>query len=134
MSRREDRPWPRSYREILGQKVRKIRLDRRWRQDDVARLARQRGLPWNQATVAAIETGRRSLSLGEALLLQMILRVPLSDLLRPTDARGADDSEMILIDEVPLSRGDYLALISGDIVYDEWRWRELPEQEELFAT
>jgi transcriptional regulator with XRE-family HTH domain len=49
---------------------------KRWReasgvqQNDVARMANERGLSWTTATVAAIECGRRELSIGELQALR----------------------------------------------------------------
>ena len=63
---------PISYQRLLGRNVREQRLKLGLRQDDVARQAQALGLHWTQATVAAIETGRRQTSLGEALLLALL--------------------------------------------------------------
>lgn len=43
------------------------------RQDEIAFFARKVGLQWSRATVAAIETGRRQLSLEEFLILPYVL-------------------------------------------------------------
>ncbi len=51
--------------ETIGEQIRRLREAAGLRQDDVARRAKLRGLPWNSATVAAIETNRRDLSLDE---------------------------------------------------------------------
>src|SRR6266851_3549685 len=54
---------------LLGQRLRALREGASKRQDDLARTARGCGLSWSRATVAAIETGRRQLSVGELFLL-----------------------------------------------------------------
>lgn len=46
-------------------------------------MARDYGLRWTRATVAAIETGRREVSVGELLALPHILGMPLADLFPP---------------------------------------------------
>ena len=58
------------------QQARTSNLMRQWRQDagllqeDVAAAARRRGLKWTRATVAAIELGKRAISLDEFLSLR----------------------------------------------------------------
>ncbi len=58
---------------ILGAAIREARETRRLRQDDLAAVAREVGLPWTRVTVAAIEIGRRRLTLDEFLLLPAVL-------------------------------------------------------------
>jgi transcriptional regulator with XRE-family HTH domain len=53
----------------LGKRLRLLREQQGLRQEDVARVARTFGLDWTRATVAAIETGRRSVALEEFFLL-----------------------------------------------------------------
>lgn len=55
--------------EVIGRNIRALRLERGERQDDLARAAREAGLPWDRATVAAIETGGRTVPIGELVLL-----------------------------------------------------------------
>lgn len=57
----------------IGSRMRALREEHDKRQDEVASAARRWGLRWTQATVAAVETGRRDLSLGELLLLPLVL-------------------------------------------------------------
>jgi transcriptional regulator with XRE-family HTH domain len=81
--------------EVIGQRMRAIREEHGERQDEVAAVARDYGLNWTRATVAAIETGRREVSVAELLALPHILGVPVWDLF-PTDAtvRVGPDSTM----------------------------------------
>jgi transcriptional regulator with XRE-family HTH domain len=58
---------------VLGERLRTLREGGGKRQEDVAAAARGWGLSWSRATVAAIETGRRQLSVGELLLLPAAL-------------------------------------------------------------
>ncbi len=55
----------------------------------MAAEARALGLPWTRATIAALETGRRELSLGEAWLLPWIYGVELPELLNATHVQIA---------------------------------------------
>ena len=60
--------------QVIGEHIRTLREGSGRRQDDLALTARQRyGLPWTRATVAAIETGKRRLSIEEMVLLPMIM-------------------------------------------------------------
>jgi transcriptional regulator with XRE-family HTH domain len=58
----------------FGQAIRNIREASGARQDDVARAARAAGLSWTAASVAALETGRRSLAIDEVARLPLMLR------------------------------------------------------------
>ena len=78
MAHRESKP----FAEILGTAIRGTREVSGKRQDDLAAVAREYGLPWTRATVAAIEIGRRRLSVEEFLLLPAVLDfIELADLL-----------------------------------------------------
>lgn len=52
-----------------------VRETGRLRQQDVADAAAVLGLPWTQATVAAVEAGRRKLSLAELMLVAEIVHI-----------------------------------------------------------
>jgi transcriptional regulator with XRE-family HTH domain len=58
---------------VVGEIMRRLRHEYGRNQDDVATSARTMGLAWTRATVAALETGRRSLDLGEYFLLPVVL-------------------------------------------------------------
>lgn len=62
--------------DVIGQNLRRIREGREERQEDVAKRARVGGLKWTRATVAAVETGARTMSLAELVLLAHVLLVP----------------------------------------------------------
>jgi hypothetical protein len=57
----------------VGARLRAIRSDNGIPLDRIAAEARQLGLRWAKSSVAALETGRHVLDLGELLLLPMIL-------------------------------------------------------------
>ena len=59
--------------QVVGSRLRELRLELGLQQDQVARAARQVGLDWTQSTVAAIERGDRALELGEFLLLPSVI-------------------------------------------------------------
>lgn len=68
---------------VIADNVRRLRTDTSpgaLSQDGLARNMRYRGIQWTRATVTAIETGRRSVSLVEGVALADILGVGLGDL------------------------------------------------------
>lgn len=65
----------------IGQGLLAWRRRKGWRQEDLAVRAREAGLPWTRATIAAVESGRRGLGLDEAIRLQLALGQPLARLL-----------------------------------------------------
>jgi transcriptional regulator with XRE-family HTH domain len=67
------------WKELLADGIRGAREARGWSQADLAHRARKLG--WSQATVAAVEVGRREVKGYELLLLQPILGRKLADLL-----------------------------------------------------
>jgi hypothetical protein len=58
--------------EALAARLKARRLDSKLSQDQVAAAARDCGLEWYRETVAAIEKGKRTLSLAEFFLLPMV--------------------------------------------------------------
>ena len=79
-------PAARRFSEAVGQQIRALRAQAGITQEDVAASARNNGLNWVRATVAAVELGRRELSCSELLLLPVALygvglRVELADLI-----------------------------------------------------
>ncbi|MBA3628664.1 MAG: helix-turn-helix transcriptional regulator [Actinobacteria bacterium] len=71
----------RTYQEVIGRNLRWHRKSKNLRQDELAERARAFGMSWSQATVAAIETGRRAVSAEEEKLLLSLLEVSLAQLL-----------------------------------------------------
>jgi transcriptional regulator with XRE-family HTH domain len=65
-------PGPVTLATYLGRRLRLQRQLRRLSQEDVATLARRWGLAWTRSVVAAIEAGRRELSIEELILLPWI--------------------------------------------------------------
>jgi transcriptional regulator with XRE-family HTH domain len=83
---------------LLGQRLRALREGGGKRQEDLAAAARGYGLAWSRATVAAIETGRRQLSVGELCLLPATLN-------RLAGAEGPASGGLLVADLLP-ERGD----------------------------
>jgi transcriptional regulator with XRE-family HTH domain len=80
---------------LLRERVREQREIIGLTKEGLADRARATGLPWSHHTVWAIESGRRNVTLGEALLLQVFLNTTLESLLRT----GA---EVVDVDGVPI--------------------------------
>lgn len=71
--------------------MRARRLELGLTQDELAKLAVSTGAPWTQPKVALVETGRRELGLGEALLLGNILGVGLERLVVGVNSSEVED-------------------------------------------
>lgn len=78
----------RTLQDVIRKNIRRLRLKRQLRQEEVAAMARRFGVPWSQATIAAIERGTRKVALEEGYILMTVLDVPMAELL----AAGADES------------------------------------------
>jgi transcriptional regulator with XRE-family HTH domain len=96
---------PIPYQAVFARNLARFREQRGLTQEELARLASSTGLRWLPVTVNAIERGRRKLSLGEAILLQHLLWVPLSDL---AASEESVDVEGVVVDA------------------DVWRWLAPP--------
>lgn len=66
----------RPLHEIIGKRARARRLERGWRQEDVAANARRYGFDWRRATIGNIENGNHELTLEELLVLCAALGLP----------------------------------------------------------
>jgi transcriptional regulator with XRE-family HTH domain len=87
----------RTLEQAIGGEIRRRREDAGARQEALAFAAQGFGLNWTQPTVAAIENGRRALSLGEAGLLGMIATFAgLSPRLRLLDFIPDTDEQVIV--------------------------------------
>jgi transcriptional regulator with XRE-family HTH domain len=89
---------------LLRERIREQRERIGLTKDGLADRARAAGLPWSHHTVWAIESGRRNVTLGEVLLLQVFLNTTLDRLLR-TDLKVVD------IDGVPIKGKALVALV-----------------------
>lgn len=69
---------------VISDNVRALRIQRRWRQQDLAVAA-----GWPRAAVVAIEGGHRRLTIRDAAVLCTVLQVPLATLIDGADERPA---------------------------------------------
>jgi transcriptional regulator with XRE-family HTH domain len=94
--------------QAIGQEIRRRREAAGVGQSALAAAARQYGLPWTRATVAAIELGRKQLPLGEMATLSLALSEVLSE--EGAGGRSLDLSDLIPTDERRVSAGPGLEL------------------------
>ena len=80
--------------QAIGESLQALRVERGLRQDEVAAEARALGLSWTRATIAAIETGRRELSVGELWLLPWLYHVEVPDLVKAPVVQVTPDVTM----------------------------------------
>lgn len=72
----------------VASQIRRVRKRLGLTQSDLARLASIAGASWTQSKIAAMETGRRDIGLGEALILGNLLGVGLQELTVPADSQN----------------------------------------------
>jgi transcriptional regulator with XRE-family HTH domain len=88
---------------LLRERIREQREEIGLTKEGLADRARAAGLAWSQHTVWAIESGRRNVSLGEALLLQVFLDTPLDKLLHTS-------ADVVDVDGAPVKGAQLPAL------------------------
>jgi transcriptional regulator with XRE-family HTH domain len=96
--------------ERLATNLRRRREALGLRQQDVATLARAAGASWSQAKVAMVETGRRELGLGEALILSNLLGIGILELVLGSDP---DPEKPVVVAGVAVSVGQLQAMLGS---------------------
>jgi transcriptional regulator with XRE-family HTH domain len=96
----------RRLEQAMGGELKRLREAQGVRQDTIAYVAQKFGLSWTQSTVAAIEGGRRSLSIGELGLLPTIATMAGIFVQRVLDLMPDTDESVIVAPgiEIPLNR------------------------------
>src|SRR5688572_24763922 len=95
--------------ERVARRVRARRDELGISQADLAVIALVAGAPWTQPKIAAVETGRRQLALGEALLLANILGIGLDELLA-----GDDADEKVNVGGIDVTESQLRRMIRGE--------------------
>lgn len=87
--------------ELAGEEVRRLRLARRWSQEEVARRMSAAGHSnWHQTTVGKTELATRPLRLNEAVALAGLFEVPVTQLVAPITLRPEDiQAELDTVEE-----------------------------------
>lgn len=115
-----------SAEELAGQELKRLRTERGWSQEEVARRMTSSGYDWHQTTVGRTESAARPLRVNEAVLLAAIFEVPITQLLVPAAMKISDiDTEISAIEETLdhigkmaaefQSKVDYVAAVQQEI-------------------
>lgn len=102
----------------LARQVRQLRAARGWSGQRLAEEMTTRGVPWDRAVVANLETGRRrSVSVEEWLTLARLLDVAPIHLLVPVDASDVDEVQATPTERHPAM--EVRAWIRGEMTLDD---------------
>jgi transcriptional regulator with XRE-family HTH domain len=74
----------RTISEVVGSNVRRLRESKRWTQAEMADYLRVGGLPLVRSVIVSLEAGRRSIDIGEMIILATTLDVAVVDLIEGT--------------------------------------------------
>jgi hypothetical protein len=86
--------------QVLGSNLERLRKEKGWSQDDLVSRGWQVGLPWSRSTIAALEGGRRSVELGEVVLVALILDSSVAELLAGDDLATVGDGTRMALEQV----------------------------------
>lgn len=86
---------PLTLQQVVAKNVRQLRHEKNLRQEDVATAARRSGLRWTGVTVTQLESGNRSITMEEFVLLPMMLRCTLADLVEHDDLVQITESALL---------------------------------------
>lgn len=122
----------RSLDQVVGDNVRRVRLETNRTQDAIATRCRQYGLPWTQSSISEIEAGQRPLEYGELLVLAIVgLGIPPAELLAGDDGpvlvAGSLRLDLAQVRDIAVTRRK--ASVSGDFDADPQVERSLTQQE-----
>ena len=87
--------------ELAGEELRRLRLARRWSQEEVARRMSASGhANWHQTTVGKTELATRPLRLNEAVTLAGLFEVPVTQLVAPITLKAEEiQAELDTVEE-----------------------------------
>lgn len=114
---------------LIAANLRRLRENAGLSQDEVVRTARARGIPWARSTLAAIETGTRTISVAELILLPTVLGVTMDELLAGTGRVRVGESTPKLEVVRRLLRGEEL----GRVTVGELGWPGTPFDTDAWA-
>jgi transcriptional regulator with XRE-family HTH domain len=61
---------------VIAQKIRQLRIERGWSQEDLAERMTRYGWPMHQTTIAKLEAGKRPIRAGEVFALTLVFGLP----------------------------------------------------------
>jgi transcriptional regulator with XRE-family HTH domain len=97
MSPRNDPP---RIDQVFGRNLERLRREKGWSQDDLVSRGWQVGLSWSRSTIAALEGGRRSVELGEVVLVALILDSSVAELLAGDDLATVGGGTRMALEQV----------------------------------
>jgi transcriptional regulator with XRE-family HTH domain len=120
---------------LFAEQLAAVRQRKRWSQQELAERLTQMGHPTDRTTIARTETGKRGISLEDAVLYAAALGVPLVALMTPRDDRQVqltprhrvlgDTFRAWVLGEQMLSGDDDLRFFHTEALSDaEWRAQE----------
>lgn len=80
LRRKEFREIFEAHEKVIAEKVRQLRTERGWSQDDLARRMEDMGWPMHQTTVAKLEAAKRPIRAAEVYALAMVFGLPIQAL------------------------------------------------------
>jgi len=83
-------PLVASAEQLADQELKRLRNERGWSQEEVARRMTASGYDWHQTTVGRTESAARPLRVNEAVVLAAIFEVPITQLLVPAAMKLSD--------------------------------------------
>lgn len=86
---------PLTLQQVVAKNVRRLRAEKNLRQEDIATAARRSGLRWTGVTITQLESGNRSITMEEFVLLPMVLRCTLKDLVAHDDLIQVTDASLL---------------------------------------
>jgi transcriptional regulator with XRE-family HTH domain len=102
MPKKKPKTAPPRIDQVLGRNLERLRKEKGWSQDDLVSRGWQVGLPWSRSTIAALESGKRAVELGEVVLLALILNSTVAELLAGDDVTLVGEETRIWLDDVRL--------------------------------
>lgn len=85
MVRRGEKPTTATSDLVFGSRLKPVRENNKWTQEQLALEMRDRGFDFTQATIYKIETGKRKVTIAEALALSELLDTDVSALTAEKD-------------------------------------------------
>lgn len=92
--------------EVVGTNLRRIREQRGWLQDEVARRVQRRGVSWTPSVVASIEAGGRGIHFSELVVAAAELGVAFDELMTGKGRVG-------ITDELTVDLSNFRAAVRG---------------------
>ncbi|MFB4300628.1 hypothetical protein [Actinomadura sp. NTSP31] len=107
---------PKSFREVIGDAVRRLREGGGMRQEDLARTAQVMGLKWSRSKVAALELGDKAVTLEEFAVLPVLLEETLNRKITYGDLFPDHDELLYLTPKLRVLAGRWASIFDDEYV------------------